>query len=196
LRYDDTNPEAEEARYFESILEIVRWLGFEPWRITYSSDYFQELYELAVELIKRDKGYVCHCTGEFTNSSVPQILNGTIGEEIHEMRGGDDGGARRACTHRDRPVEESLAEFQKMKDGRHSPGKAILRMKQNLEGGNPQMWDLIAYRVLEAPHHRTGDRWKIYPTYDFTHCLVDSFENISYVSSVLYPFINSKLMRA
>ena len=64
LRYDDTNPEAEEARYFESILEIVRWLGFEPWKITYSSDYFQELYDLAVELIKRDKGYVCHCTGE------------------------------------------------------------------------------------------------------------------------------------
>lgn len=64
LRYDDTNPEAEEARYFESILEMIRWLGFEPWKITYSSDYFQDLYDLAVELIKRDKGYVCHCTGE------------------------------------------------------------------------------------------------------------------------------------
>ncbi|KAH8113221.1 glutaminyl-tRNA synthetase [Phellopilus nigrolimitatus] len=164
LRYDDTNPEAEEARYFESILEIIRWLGFEPWKITYSSDYFQELYDLAVELIKRDKGYICHCTGE----------------EIHEMRGGDDGGPRRACSHRDRPISESLAEFQKMKDGHYKPGQGILRMKQNLEDGNPQMWDLIAYRVLYASHHRTGDKWKIYPTYDFTHCLVDSFENISH----------------
>ncbi|EJD01141.1 glutaminyl-tRNA synthetase [Fomitiporia mediterranea MF3/22] len=164
LRYDDTNPEAEEARYFESILEIIRWLGFEPWKITYSSDYFQELYDLAIELIRRDKGYICHCTGD----------------QIHEMRGGDDGGPRRACVHKDRPVSESLAEFQKMKDGLYKPGEAILRMKQNLEDGNPQMWDLIAYRVLNAPHHRTGDTWKIYPTYDFTHCLVDSFENISH----------------
>lgn len=64
LRYDDTNPEAEEARYFESILEVVRWLGYEPWKITYSSDYFDQLYDLAVELIRRDKGYICHCTGE------------------------------------------------------------------------------------------------------------------------------------
>lgn len=67
LRYDDTNPEAEEARYFESILQSVRWLGYEPWKITYSSDHFDELYALAVELIKRDKGYVCHCTGEYCN---------------------------------------------------------------------------------------------------------------------------------
>lgn len=105
------------------------------------------------------------------------------GEEIHEMRGGDEGsgGPRRACAHRDRPISESLTEFIKMKEGHYKPGEAILRMKQNLEDGNPQMWDLIAYRVLNAPHHRTGDKWKIYPTYDFTHCLVDSFENISYV---------------
>ncbi|KAL5527371.1 hypothetical protein ACEPAG_6162 [Sanghuangporus baumii] len=164
LRYDDTNPEAEEARYFESILEVVRWLGYEPWKITYSSDYFDKLYELAVELIRRDKGYICHCTGE----------------QIHEMRGGDNGGPRRACIHRNRPTSESLVEFERMKDGFYKPGEAILRMKQDLEDGNPQMWDLIAYRVLETPHHRTGDKWKIYPTYDFTHCLCDSFENISH----------------
>lgn len=96
------------------------------------------------------------------------------------MRGGDDGGPRRACEHRNRPISESLAGFQKMKDGFYKPGEAILRMKQDLEDGNPQMWDLIAYRVLNAAHHRTGDKWKIYPTYDFTHCLCDSFENISY----------------
>ncbi|KAJ7781056.1 glutamine-tRNA ligase [Mycena metata] len=164
LRYDDTNPEKEEAQYFESILEMVRWLGFEPWKITYSSDYFQRLYELAVELIKRDKAYVCHCTQE----------------EIKASRGEKSGQLPKACVHRTRPVSESLVEFEKMKDGFYRPKEANLRMKQDLEDGNPQMWDLTAYRVLETPHHRTHDKWKIYPTYDYTHCLVDSFENISH----------------
>ncbi|KDQ64320.1 hypothetical protein JAAARDRAFT_27948 [Jaapia argillacea MUCL 33604] len=177
LRYDDTNPEAEEAVYFESILESVRWLGYEPWKITYSSDYFDKLYELGVELTRRDKAYVCHCTGE----------------EIKANRGGDKGeaGPRKACVHRTRPVSESLAELENMKNGKYKPGEAILRMKQDLEDGNPQMWDLIAYRVLEAPHHRTGDKWKIYPTYDFTHCLCDSFENISH-SLCTVEFIASR----
>ncbi|KAF8631574.1 hypothetical protein AX15_002325 [Amanita polypyramis BW_CC] len=163
LRYDDTNPEKEEGRYFESILEMVRWLGFEPWKITYSSDYFQHLYELAIELIKSDKAYVCHCTQE----------------EIKIDRG-EKRGQPRPCTHRDRPILESLTEFENMKNGKYKPKEAALRMKQDLSDPNPQMWDLTAYRVLETPHHRTGDKWRIYPTYDFTHCLVDSFENISH----------------
>ncbi|KAG8714598.1 hypothetical protein FRC11_007850 [Ceratobasidium sp. 423] len=164
LRYDDTNPEAEEAIYFESILETIRWLGYEPYKITYSSDYFQELYDLAVKLIQVDKAYICHCTAE----------------EIKANRGGEERGPRKACVHRTRPTSESLAEFENMKNGKYKPGEAILRMKQDLEDGNPQMWDLIAYRTLHAPHHRTGTKWCIYPTYDFTHCLVDSFENISH----------------
>ncbi|KAH0587775.1 hypothetical protein H2248_006533 [Termitomyces sp. 'cryptogamus'] len=163
LRYDDTNPEKEEAKYFESILETVRWLGFEPWKITYSSDYFDELYDLAVELIKRDKAYVCHCTQE----------------EIKVDRG-EKRGQPRPCVHRNRPISESLVEFEAMKNGKYRPKEANLRMKQDLEDGNPQMWDLTAYRVLDTPHHRTHDKWKIYPTYDFTHCLVDSIENISH----------------
>ncbi|KAF5359049.1 hypothetical protein D9758_004752 [Tetrapyrgos nigripes] len=163
LRYDDTNPEAEEARYFESILDTIRWLGYEPWKVTYSSDYFTQLYELAVELIKREKAYVCHCTQE----------------QIKTDRG-ESRGKPRPCVHRDRPVSESLEEFEKMKNGHYRPKEANLRMKQDLNDGNPQMWDLTAYRVLTTPHHRTGDAWKIYPTYDFTHCLVDSFENISH----------------
>jgi len=97
------------------------------------------------------------------------------------MRGGEERGPRVACKHRTRLVEESLVEFERMKDGGYKPGEATLRMKQDLEDGNPQMWDLVAYRVLESPHHRTGDKWRIYPTYDFTHCLCDSFENITYV---------------
>ncbi|SNX84791.1 probable glutamine-tRNA ligase [Melanopsichium pennsylvanicum] len=164
LRYDDTNPEAEEEKYFTSILDTVRWLGFEPFKVTYSSDYFQKLYELAVELIKRGKAYVDHSTPE----------------EIKEQRGGPERGQRKPSRFRDRPIEESLQDFQDMKNGKYSPGKVTLRMKQDIENGNPQMWDLIAYRVLEASHHRTGKDWCIYPTYDFTHCLVDSFENISH----------------
>ncbi|PFH51271.1 hypothetical protein AMATHDRAFT_3127 [Amanita thiersii Skay4041] len=163
LRYDDTNPEKEEARYFESILDMIRWLGFEPWKITYSSDYFQELFELAIELIKRDRAYVCHCSQE----------------EIKVDRG-EKRGQPRPCIHRNRPISESLTEFENMKNGKYRPKEANLRMKQDLNDGNPQMWDLTAYRVLETPHHRTGDKWKIYPTYDFTHCLVDSLENISH----------------
>ncbi|KAG8704127.1 hypothetical protein FRC09_003748, partial [Ceratobasidium sp. 395] len=142
LRYDDTNPEAEEAIYFESILETVRWLGYEPYKITYSSDYFQELYELAVKLIERGGAYICHCTVE----------------EIKANRGGEERGPRKACAHRTRPISESLAEFEKMKNGEYKPGEAILRMKQYLEDGNPQMWDLIAYRTLTTPHHRTKSK--------------------------------------
>ncbi|KAK9461843.1 tRNA synthetases class I, catalytic domain-containing protein [Lipomyces oligophaga] len=163
LRYDDTNPEAEKEEYFTSILEIVRWLGFEPYKITYSSDHFQELYELGEELIKRDKGYICFCTPD----------------QVHENRG-LKGGPRVACVHRNKPVEQNLEEFRAMRDGKYIPGQATMRMKMDLEDPNPQMWDLVAYRVLNAPHHRTGDKWKIYPTYDFTHCLCDSFENISH----------------
>ena len=102
-----------------------------------------------------------------------------LAEEIKANRGGEERGPRKPCVHRTRPVAESLAEFEKMKNGEYKPGEAILRVKQDLEDGNPQMWDLIAYRTLNSPHHRTGTKWCIYPTYDFTHCLVDSFENIS-----------------
>lgn len=169
LRYDDTNPEAEEDVYFKSILKMVKWLGFSPWKITYSSDYFDQLYALAEDLINRGFGYVCKCTSEEIR----------MGRGIRED--GTPGGERTACKHRDLPVEENLKEFRKMRDGAYKPGEAILRMKMDLiNSPNPQFWDLIAYRVLDAPHPRTGDKWKIYPTYDFTHCLVDSFENITH----------------
>jgi glutaminyl-tRNA synthetase len=164
LRYDDTNPDAEEKRYFDTILETVRWLGFEPWKITYSSDYFDQLYDLAVELIKVDKAYICYCTAE----------------EMHAQRGGDAKGPRFECVHRNRPIEESLSEFEKMRQGHYEEGKAILRMKMDMQSGNPQFWDLAAYRIKKTPHYRTADKWCIYPTYDYTHCLVDSMENISH----------------
>ncbi|SCU87378.1 LAME_0D09868g1_1 [Lachancea meyersii CBS 8951] len=168
LRFDDTNPEAEAPEYFESIKRMVSWLGFEPWKITYSSDYFDQLYKLAERLIENGKAYVCHSTPE----------------EIRRGRGiredGTPGGDRFGCEWRDRSPEVNLAEFRKMRDGFYKPGEATLRMKQDFNSPSPQMWDLIAYRVLDAPHPRTGAKWKIYPTYDFTHCLVDSLENITH----------------
>ncbi|KAL6929554.1 hypothetical protein ACO0SA_000957 [Hanseniaspora valbyensis] len=169
LRYDDTNPEAEEKKYFDSILNMIHWLGYEPWKITYSSDYFDQLYAFAIKLIELDRGYVCKCSNETIkkNRGIDPVT-------------GQPGGERSACEHRDLPIEWHLAEFKKMHDGAYQPGEAILRMKQDLKNPSPQMWDLIAYRVLNATHPRTGDKWKIYPTYDFTHCIVDSLENITH----------------
>lgn len=168
LRFDDTNPEAEEEVYFNSIKSMVEWLGFEPWKITYSSDYFDRLYELAEQLILANKAYVCHCTAEEVKAQRGMKPDGTLG------------GERFPSPYRDNSVELNLKEFRQMRDGHFKPGEATLRMKQDLDSPSPQMWDLVAYRVLNAPHHRTGDKWRIYPTYDFTHCLVDSFENISH----------------
>ena len=166
LRYDDTNPEAEEQQYFDAILQNVRWLGFEPYRITYSSNYFDRLHELAIELIRRGKAYVCHMTPE----------------EICESRGGKDHkGPRRDSPWRNRPIEENLAEFERMRLGHYEEGEATLRMKMDMTSGNPNMWDLVAYRVLKKHKHvRTGDKWIIYPTYDYTHPLCDSLENVTH----------------
>lgn len=167
LRYDDTNPEAEEKRYFDSILESVRWLGFEPDKITYSSDYFDQLFKFAILLIKKDLAYVCHCTAK----------------EIFEQRGGDQNKGQdpcKACLHRTRPVLESLREFYRMKQGCYDEGEAVLRMKMDLKSGNPQFWDLAAYRIKYTAHYKTLDKWCVYPTYDYTHCICDSLENITH----------------
>ncbi|KAK1759198.1 tRNA synthetases class I, catalytic domain-containing protein [Echria macrotheca] len=187
LRYDDTNPEAEEEIYFTAIEDMVRWLGFSPHAITYSSDNFQKLYDLAEKLINLGKAYVCYCDDE----------------EIKKQRGGEKGASPRyRCKHADQTPEYNLAEFRAMRDGKYKPREAFLRMKQDITDGNPQMWDLAAYRVLDKPHHRTGDKWKIYPTYDFTHCLCDSFEGIThslcttefFLSRVSYEWLNQQLV--
>ncbi|EAA33206.1 glutaminyl-tRNA synthetase [Neurospora crassa] len=186
LRFDDTNPEAEEEIYFTAIEDTVRWLGFTPYKITYSSDNFQKLYDLAEKLIGLDKAYVCHCNDD----------------EIKLQRGGEKGSSPRfRCKHAEQSVEENLQKFRDMRDGKYKPREAFLRMKQDITDGNPQMWDLAAYRVLDKPHHRTGSQWKIYPTYDFTHCLCDSFEGITHslcttefvLSRVSYEWLNKSL---
>ena len=191
LRFDDTNPEGEEERYYEAIRDIVSWLGFTPVRETCASDNFEKLYELGVDLIKRDGAYVCHCT------------KADIKAQRGEVEGGQRGGERFACSHRTRPIEESLAEFHEMRHGnKYKAGEAALRMKQNIEDPNPQMWDLFAWRITDGKqHHRTGGNWKIYPTYDFAHCLCDSIENISHslcttefeLSRVSYEWLCDKL---
>ncbi|KAJ2903785.1 putative glutaminyl-tRNA synthetase [Zalerion maritima] len=186
LRYDDTNPEKEEEKYFTAIEEMVRWLGFSPYKITYSSDNFQKLYDMAEKLVGLEKAYVCHCGDT----------------EIKAQRGGEGGKEPRfRCEHAERSVEENLQKFRDMRDGKYRPREAFLRMKMDITDGNPQMWDLAAYRVKDEEHHRTGADWKIYPTYDFTHCLCDSFENITHSlcttefvqSRVSYEWLNSSL---
>ncbi|KAH7144549.1 tRNA synthetases class I, catalytic domain-containing protein [Dactylonectria estremocensis] len=188
LRFDDTNPDEEEQIYFDWIIKIVKWLGFTPSAITYSSDYFQKLFELAKELIKKDKAYVCHCDEA----------------EIKLQRGGKEGkeGPRYRCKHAEQDVETNLQKFQDMHDGKYEPQTAFLRMKQDIENGNPQMWDLAAYRILKKKtvHHRAPE-WKMFPTYDFTHCLVDSFENVTHslcttefiLSRESYEWLNKSL---
>ncbi|VUZ39006.1 unnamed protein product [Hymenolepis diminuta] len=154
LRYDDTNPEAEEARFFDAILDMVRWLGFEPYKITYASDNFQQLYEWALKLIDLNLCYVCH-------------------QRPEELKGFNPP----PSPWRDRPIEESRNLFIDMKNGKLKEGSATLRMKLTLEDGKQ---DPVAYRIKMVPHHRTGREWCIYPTYDYTHCLCDSIENITH----------------
>ncbi|RDW70552.1 glutamine--tRNA ligase [Aspergillus mulundensis] len=176
LRYDDTNPANEEERYVTAIADMVKWLGFEPAMVTSSSDYFERLYEMAEELIRRDGA----------RSSADDIM---VENEIAQQRGSGKGGPRYACRHRNRPVAESLREFRAMRDGKYAPQEALLRLKQDLESGNPQMWDLTAYRVIDVDGKVEGStrsecdrdgKWRIYPTYDFAHCLVDSLEGITH----------------
>jgi glutaminyl-tRNA synthetase len=159
LRFDDTNPVAERDEYVGSIVEMVRWMGHAPVRTTYSSDYFGELYELAKELIRRGKAYVCHQTGA-------EIKHG------------------RECMidspHRDRPVAENLKLFDDMRKGKYGEGEATLRMKIDMKSTNSVMRDPIAYRILHSPHARTGDTWCVYPSYDYTHCIVDSLEWVTH----------------
>lgn len=154
LRYDDTNPEKEEGKFFVGIREMVEWLGYKPAKITHSSDYFQQLYEWAIVLIEKGLAYVCHQSSEEIKGFNPP-----------------------PSPWRDRPISENLQLFNDMKDGLLEEGEATLRMKVTLEEGKQ---DPIAYRIKYSPHHRTGEQWCIYPTYDFTHCLCDSIENITH----------------
>ena len=164
LRFDDTNPAKEEQEYIDAIIEDVRWLGYK-WhdRVYFASDYFDELYEMAVELIQIGKAYVDELSPD----------------QIREYRGTlSQPGIN--SPYRDRPVEENLALFEKMRDGGFSEGEAVLRAKIDMSSGNINMRDPVMYRILVAAHPRTGDKWRIYPMYDFAHGQSDSIEGITH----------------
>ncbi len=164
LRFDDTNPIQEDVEYVDSIQEDIKWLGFD-WdnRLYYASDYFEKLYEFAVELIKMGKAYVDDLTPE----------------EIKEYRG-EIKVAGKNSPYRDRSVEENLDLFKRMRDGEFEDGSKTLRSKIDMSSPNMNMRDPIIYRIKRAHHHRTGDKWCIYPMYDFTHCLSDMLEGITH----------------
>ena len=164
LRFDDTNPGKESTEYVTSIKDDVRWLGFD-WgeHLYYSSDYFDQLYEFAVELIKRGKAYVCHLSAEEMRD-----YRGTLTEPGKES------------PYRNRSVEENLSLFEQMKNGELDEGTCSLRAKIDMTSPNIIMRDPVIYRIMKVTHHRTGDKWSIYPMYDFTHCLSDMTERITH----------------
>ena len=164
LRFDDTNPSKEEIEYVESIIKDVRWLGYD-WdeRMYYASDYFERLYQCALGLIKRGKAFVCSLSPE----------------EIKQYRGTfTESGTN--SPYRERSTEENLDLFERMRAGEFTNGTHVLRAKIDMASPNLNMRDPVLYRILHENHHRSGDTWSIYPMYDFTHPLSDSFEGITH----------------
>lgn len=164
LRFDDTNPTKEEVEYVNSIIEDAKWLGAD-WedRLFYASDYFGKLYEYAIHLIEKGKAYVCDL-----NAQQIREYRGTLTEPGKES------------PYRDRSVDENLELFEKMKNGEFEEGSRTLRAKIDMSSGNLNMRDPVLYRIIKAAHHRTGDEWCIYPSYDFTHGQSDALEGITH----------------
>src|SRR5215510_13095943 len=163
LRFDDTNPEKEETEYVDSIQEDVRWLGFKWENLYYASDYFQQLYDWAIQLIKAGKAYVCDLSADEVRR-----YRGTLTEPGKES------------PYRNRTVEENLDLFARMKAGEFPDGSRTLRAKIDMASPNLNMRDPVMYRILRKPHHRTGDKWCIYPLYDYAHGQSDSLEKITH----------------
>jgi glutaminyl-tRNA synthetase len=164
LRFDDTNPSAEDVEYVDSIMNDVRWLGFD-WgkNLFYASDYYEQTCRLAEDLIRKDKAYVCE-----------------LGiEEFKEYRGAPPAPGK-ASPSRNRPIEESLDIFKRMQAGEFEEGRYVVRAKIDMASPNIHMRDPVIYRIKKAHHHRTGDKWCVYPMYDFAHCISDSIEKITH----------------
>ena len=163
LRMDDTNPQKEDTEYVEAIKRDIEWLGFEWGDVLYASDYFQQLWDLAVELIKQGKAYIDEQTAE----------------QIAEQKGTPTQAGVNS-PYRDRPVEESLRLFEEMNSGKMEPGKMVLRAKIDMANPNMHFRDPIMYRVLNLPHWRTGNKWNAYPMYDYTHGQCDYWEGVTH----------------
>ncbi len=164
LRFDDTNPVKEDVEYVDSIREDIKWLGYD-WgdREYYASDYFPQLFDLAIRLIKEGKAYVDEQTSE----------------QIAEQKGTPTQAGKNS-PFRDRPIEENLDLFQKMNNGEFEEGSMVLRAKIDMASPNMHFRDPIMYRIIKHPHHRTGDKWKVYPMYDFAHGQSDYFEGVTH----------------
>ena len=163
LRFDDTNPEKEDEIFVQSILEDVKWLGYTWDNLTYASDYFEQLYTFAEGLILDGKAYVCSLTSE----------------EIRESRGTLTEVGKNS-PYRDRSIDESLEMFRSMKQGKFEEGSQVLRLKIDMASPNMNLRDPVIYRIRYQSHQRTGDKWCIYPMYDYTHCICDALEHISH----------------
>lgn len=163
LRFDDTNPAKEDVEYVDSIMEDIKWLGFEWGNVYYASDYFQQLYDFAIRLIKEGKAYIDEQTSE----------------QIAEQKGTPTTPGV-ASPYRDRPIEENLSLFEKMNNGEIEEGAMVLRAKIDMAHTNMLFRDPIIYRVKKTPHHKTGTKWKVYPNYDFAHGQSDYFEGVTH----------------
>jgi glutaminyl-tRNA synthetase len=181
LRFDDTNPSAEKTEYIENIIDDVNWLGYNEYeKITYTSDYFDLLYNCAINLIKKDLAYV-----DFSTS-----------EEFSKLR--ED---KKDSIYRNKTIEENLENFKKMKSGFYKEGECVLKLKIDMKHENTCMRDPTAYRIKYVHHHRTGDKWCIYPTYDYSHSIIDSTEEIThsfctnefYIRRDIYYWVLEKL---
>ena len=164
LRFDDTNPEKESQEYVDAIKENIKWLGFK-WNgdVRYSSNYFDHLYNLAMQLIQNGKAFVCSLSAEQSRE-----FRGTLTEP------------GKKSPDWNRSIQENLNLFERMRDGEFPDGAYTLRVKIDMESPNINMRDPIIYRIRHARHHQTGDKWCIYPTYDFTHCISDAIENVTH----------------
>ena len=173
LRFDDTNPTKEKTEFVESIIEDVKWLGadFED-RLFFASNYFEQMYECAVLLIKKGKAFVCDLSAE----------------EIREYRG-DYNRPGKDSPYRNRSVEENLKLFEEMKEGKYKDGEKVLRAKIDMSSPNINMRDPVIYRVAHMTHHNTGDKWCIYPMYDFAHPIEDAIEHITHSICTLYVWV-------
>ena len=163
LRFDDTNPIKEDEEFVAAIAEDVRWLGFQWSHLTHASDYFEELYKFAMDLIHAGKAFVDSCSSEEIRSG-----RGTLTEP------GTD------SPYRNRSVAENVDLFERMRAGEFGDGEHVLRAKIDMASPNINMRDPVIYRIRHVPHQRTGDTWCIYPMYDFTHCICDALEGISH----------------
>lgn len=163
LFFDDTNPSKEKTEYVDAIKEDIKWLGFEWFEMHYASDYFDVIYELAVKLIKDGKAYVCDLSAEEIKNT-----RGTLTEPGVES------------PYRNRSIEENLKLFEEMKNGVYKDGEKVLRAKIDMASPNINMRDPVIYRVLRATHHRTGDKWCIYPMYDYAHPICDSMQGVTH----------------